>query len=116
MPVVYEEDVKPSQQKQVNTSSEDQIGTKAWADDDEGVEAEVSDGEEEGDEQAGREEQGSQQQVHGDDDVDEEETEQRKPKPKPQPFDVPSSGAFWLHDDRFDPEEAAAAQAAWVVG
>jgi hypothetical protein len=23
-----------------------------------------------------------------------------------EPFDVPTSGAFWLHDDRFDPGQA----------
>ncbi|GFH15573.1 Btz domain-containing protein [Haematococcus lacustris] len=32
------------------------------------------------------------------------------PKPR-QPYDVPTTGAFWLHDDRFSEAEAAAHQA-----
>ena len=34
--------------------------------------------------------------------------EQKPPRKKAEPYDVPSSGAFWMHDDRMDDEELAA--------
>lgn len=34
--------------------------------------------------------------------------EQRAERKKPEPYDVPTSGAFWMHDDRMDDEEFAA--------
>eukprot|EP00955_Chlamydomonas_euryale_P101365 365338-Chlamydomonas_euryale.AAC.44 len=40
-----------------------------------------------------------------------EDAEEKKPAPKrekKEPFEVPTQGAFWLHDDRFDETEAAA--------
>ncbi len=36
----------------------------------------------------------------------EEEEEEEAPPKKREPFVVPTAGAFWLHDDRFDEEEA----------
>ena len=33
--------------------------------------------------------------------------EQKPPRKKAEPYDVPSSGAFWMHDDRMDDEELA---------
>ena len=33
--------------------------------------------------------------------------EQKPPRKKAEPFDVPSSGAFWMHDDRMDDDELA---------
>ena len=40
-----------------------------------------------------------------------------RPRPRPQrkrlePFEVPKSGAFWLHDDRYDPGEGEGGAAA----
>ena len=34
--------------------------------------------------------------------------EQKPPRKKAEPYDVPSSGAFWMHDDRMDDDELAA--------
>lgn len=35
--------------------------------------------------------------------------EQKVERRKAEPYDVPTSGAFWMHDDRMDDEEFAAA-------
>lgn len=40
-------------------------------------------------------------------DADQEDAGAKKAKPR-EPFEVPTQGAFWLHDDRFDEAEAAA--------
>lgn len=41
---------------------------------------------------------------HGEETFQEQKAERRKPEP----YDVPTSGAFWMHDDRMDDEEFAA--------
>ena len=47
----------------------------------------------------------------GDADADKEDNKQEKPVEKPakrNPQQVPQSGQYWLHDDRFDAAEAEA--------
>lgn len=54
--------------------------------------------------------QGEDQDENENEEVAEEEVkdEPRKPFVKREPFEVPTQGAFWLHDDRFDEAEQAA--------
>jgi hypothetical protein len=75
-----------------------------WGDEVEAEEKEKSDVEEE--EAAADDEDDKAEEGPG----EEDEVEKAKPAPR-QPFEVPTAGAFWLHDDRFDDADAAAHEA-----
>lgn len=55
--------------------------------------------------EGGEEEEGAEEEGEGEGEEEaaaEAEPERPPPRRKLQPFEVPTSGAFWLHDDRFD--------------
>ncbi len=81
---------------------EEQTGSavkKQWADDDDAQESE----------QKGETEEGDAEGPAPDAEASADTTKSKTSKPPPQPFDVPTGGAYWLHDDRFDEAEAQAA-------